>query len=1317
MSSRLSHRFYRILCWALVALQGLFPAQQAIAALTNLTDQPLFVTNSVPPNLMLVLSVEWPTGVVAAYNDNANTTTGYTCPGRSNSMGVCYFEARRYLGYFDPERCYSYYQSNGGTLNNKPDVPSTKTTGRNAAVVAQEYFRPTGSGSGTYSHLCDGKSFSGNYLNWATMHSIDEFRFAMTGGDRFIDTTSKTVIEKARQTGDGGNNQFPIKYISNNTITVSKTNIAAAGVANVTPFSSTNLYARIVTSSELNYWSDNATRGRILEISDVSDFTTNATFNYKYIVRVQVCDQNAPGGLEYNGASDYQPCQPFTDATGTTYYKPTGLIQKNASRMRFGVSAYQYDSTQTQPKGVLRARMKSVGPQLAVPSGTPGANANMEWNSDGTQIANPDSNSIGQSGVINYLNKFGKTNGYITYDTLSELYYAALRAVRNLDPPSDYVANLTTASYDGFPIYTTRQAVDDSDINARPIQYACQRTNFVGIADANTHTDVDLPGNTNSGYSGHPTGSGVSDPAGINVTTLDNQVGTLEGIGNIGTMSAGRSNTYHAAGLAYWANTQDILQDDPTKPWTIGKQTAQTYWMDVRETGSDGPVNSQMWLAAKYGGFSDINGDGKPANVATWHTNSDTLTGNTNTKTSPSNNGLRPDNWFSGDRPDTMIQSLQSIFNSVLSKSLSSSGASLSAINFQTSSNGGAYTVQYNSADWTGDVLGNTITVNAAGTPTVSNVWSAQSKLDIQAQTSTFWSSGRFIATYDPAKKAGVAFQLTSLNATQQGYLGASADQQSMLNYLRGNRSDEGTKYRVRTHLLGDIINSEATAVAPPSAAFSDAFNPGYGAFKTANASRATMVYVGSNDGMMHAINGDVSGGSGGGQEKWAYIPSFVLSGPSIPATPSTDGLAARARLTGFVHKYYVDQTPYVQDVDFSRTSGGTASAGGDWHTILVAGLNKGGRGFYALDISDPAAVTSEAAVASKVLWEFSDEDMGYSYGRPIIAKTAQYGWVVILSSGYNNVNGSNSNNRGRGYLYILNAKTGALLQKISTGAGTESNPSGFAHPAAFIPVTADYTIDYVYGGDLLGNVWRFDLTSSSGTYPAPTLFAQSTAPSGAAQMITVEPKIEIGANGNDRWVFVGTGKMLSTEDLTSVGQNTFYAFRDGSRTQVYGTGAGKQALPTGVTFPIGRDEMVQNTDLTLGVKSTVAQPMGWYYDLLSSSEKITTSLVANEGLVSWTAYLPATDPCAPGATSRTYVTDYDYGISRISVNNLTVQYLSSSSYLVKVQFVKDSSGKIRAVLTTGDPTTSGGQIQGLPGRFGRDLGVGTRVNWREILD
>lgn len=1339
------------------ALQTAVQINEAHALHTVIADQPIFVTNSVPPNLMLALSVEWPTGVVSAYKAEA---TAYT-------------PNNRYLGMFYPEFCYKYYKSSGATTYNTPDTPGTGTPVRNAVAAADEYFRPVANGTGTNNRECTGQAaFSGNFLNWATTHVLDTFRFAMTGGDRSIDTSTKTVLEKARHTGIGGHTQFPVMKILNNSTMVGK----------VSPFNWSYLNVRVTNgTTELNPFTDNATRGRIIQMNDRSDANFGSGTTYTYLARVQVCDSSAPG-LEYDGANDYKLCQGYpVGSASPTVYKPVGLIQKNSDKMRFGATGYLLDSADARAGGVLRARMKSVGPKLVIPNNTTTSNPNAEWDENtGVYVANPDpgdatasstasGTTISSSGVINYLNKFGKANGYKGKDPFSELYYAALRSLRNLDPVPQYIQSMTSVMYDGFPVITTSVTEPSgpnpalSQLNPLPIQYSCQQNNIVGIADTNCHTDVFVPGNTLSGYTGHPT-TGLTDPAvapnALDVTALGNKIGMLEfnqtSPGTLGTtyQSSSRKNTYHIAALAYWANTKDILVDDVSKPWTAGKQTVKSYFLDVREQGSDGTINNQMWLAAKYGGFEDRNSDGVPATVDTWHTNPDScstdssLCGHTNTLTSAANDGLRPDNFFTGNRPEKLIKSLSDIFNNVLSRSLSGAGASISTINFQSSTANGAYTVQYNAKEWTGDVKGNQITVDSTGTPVVTNVWSAQAKLDTKVSNSGAndgWDAQRKIVTWNTgATPGGVPFRLASLDAAQQTLLGSTAtDQQRMLNYLRGEKCHElGNTfvsgcashlnlYRVRTHLLGDIVSSEATVVGYPEAPYSGL--PGYTAFATqykTTTPRKRIVYVGANDGMLHAFDADVGSpadpgppavaavppGATAGEELWAYIPSFVLPGPSNPATPELDGLAARAASTSFTHKYYVDATPYVRDVDFKDTKDST-DADNNWKTILVGGLGKGGRGYYAIDVTNPADWTSETAVAGKVLWEFTDEDMGLSFARPVIVRTERDGWVVIVASGYNNTYGSNAANQGKGFLYILNPRTGALIEKISTGVGSASDPSGFAHPAAFLPDSTTFVTDYVYGGDLKGNLWRFDLRGTPTSYSAPTQIAALTdnAATPIPQPITIEPKIEIGANGVDRWVFIGTGKLLDSTDMADHQLQTFYAFRDGSRTQAYGSDSGQTVLPSGITFPANRSYLSEVTNLLDGYLKDDTKPMGWFYNL-HTDEKITTPLVANEGLISWNGYVPTTDPCAPGASSNLYVADYDTGLSRLSLSGIPAQYFTSATYLVKLQFVKDVKGKIRAVITTGDPT-GGNQISKLEGRFGRTAGTPVRVNWREILD
>lgn len=1430
----------RLIAKLLICTQILIPGMQtAQAAALSISDEPVTASLKVPPNLMFTLSVEWPTGVVAAYNDNASTETGATCPGRDGGIGVCYFSDRNYLGYFDPMVCYSYDSTN-------------------------KYFYP--SANATSSHSCTNK-WSGNYLNWASMHALDEFRFALTGGDRITDTATDTVIEKSLHTGTGGYDQFPIKRIRNTDYTGGTPTVPAVTPSSVSPKSWNQMYARVTNgNSPLTITGDINSTGRVLQVSNNTSFAESTITSGRYVMirlsgtnflslaEVQIFnssgtniatarpssaatqsstynsrtageaidgdtagdseskvthtnnDANAWWQLDLgsvqtiskitvwgrtsnqdrlsdvnvlvsNTSMSSTPLSTLTadpsigkffqagqapipfDATGeaSTMYvrvkacdpnyppssvsritctayggstKPTGLIQQNASRMRFGTTSYLNTNGSDLPGGVIRSAMKFVGPENIVPNGTNTTNAVKEINTDGTQPQNPDNASTPNSGVINYINRFGKPSGtYKSTDVLSEMVYEATRYIRNLSATTAFTAGQTiddsTAGLqnkDGFPVITDWSSWATSDVNKRPIQYACQKNYFVGIADSNTHKDTYVPGNTYTTATNHNPGT-LTDEHGINITTLDNEIGTAEGYADLALYSPGRGSTFHAAGLAWWMNSRDILPDDTAKPWTIGRQSVSTYWVDVRETGSVKPKSesgselpyNQMWQAAKYGGYKDArtvqttdrNLSTDPLTAAEWKTNS----------------GVDPDNYFIGSRPDKMIDSFTNIFQDINDRNVSSTAGAFSTQNLSVS--GAEYDVQFKVGKWIGDVTGKTITANAStGVLSTTKVWSAQAKLENQN-----WNTGRKIATFNGS---GVAFRAANLSTTQLGYLGANATAQgNLINYIRGDRTNEGSTFRKRDKVLGDIINSQAIYVgSSPADGYLDSYNPGFSTFKSTidalntNTGRKPAVYVGSNDGMLHAFNASVSGtdATNGGTELFAYIPSFVLSGPSNPATPTVDGLASRATNGVFTHKYMVDQTPVVASVDFART--GTAPSGGfanstasNWHTILVAGLNKGGRGFYALDITNPAA-TNEADAASKVLWEFTDDAMGYSFGQPVIVKTAKHGWVVLVTSGYNNTFGTISADKGKGFLYVLNARTGALLQRIATNAGDSTTPSGLAHITAFVPNYKDRTATEVYGGDLNGNLWRFDLTTAAGSttgYPAPTKFAELKDASGTAQPITIAPKVEIDKNLVKRWVFVGTGLLFDTTDLTTTGVQSFYALRDGTVTAPYTSSTASGGLPVNP-----RTSAVALTNLLTGITADTSKPMGWYYDLPvepnQPARRITAPLLANEGTIAWIARTPSTDACSPGATSSIYAVDYATGLSRLLNTSGTLIASTDSSTLITGLFsyrYSNNGGKIGIGYNTGNPSD---ETQTLKGNWNTFSGTPVRLQWREII-
>lgn len=1333
---------------------------------TTLADTPVYSTSNVPANLMLALSVEYPTGTVGAYTN----ATGYTAYSASNP----------FLGYFDPAKCYDY-----SLATNLPGTPD------------QGYFIPIGAvgAGGDCSSKSGGKTtyhWSGNMLNWATMTALDEFRQALTGGNRIVDTASSTVLLRSNLNSQSSTGNFPNKTIGGTS------NVAASTVIGDSNYSTLG-----------SVYLSSAAQGMTFVVSNNSSFANNSKNNQiatTYNAAVQVCVSGVTGvSLEGNCNSFHKT----TDYVGAgVYNKPEGLIQQNYTQIRVGATAYAFLNGQSQPNGVVRALLRDNGPTLyngygartLSPTISP-VNSYSEWSaSTGIFTNNPDSadsiygkapggtKAFTNSGVINYLNQFGYSNGYETNDTVSELYWATLAYYMQQKLDASYYTGLsTTNSMDtAFPVFTGIPANASSTPTVNdPIQYKCQSNAILTIGDVHTHYDTSVPSSPGPAtYTGHPSltplvvpGVTTVDAAGFTTqlgnypliekngsTAASNTMAGYLGVTALGTtleVSNTGTATYNMAGLAYYAHTKNIRFDPATNtPYA----KVSTYIVDVLEPGSyDGTTGNEIyypknlgknagpsmyWLAAKYGGFNDLNNDGVPYNQLTWDTNSS------------SGVNLRPDNYFPGNQPTLIQAGLQQIFNNVASTSQNGGAPTVTSTRALTNITLGTppfnspvsgfpiYTTLYTPISWVGDVTGYVGAVTAGGTVTqVSGTipWHAQLQLDTltQAVTGTGWNTGRRILSWDGTK--GVPFRLTNLSPTEQGYLanGSPGTAQQLLNYLRGDKTNETTNFRARPHILGDIVDSSAVLVQGASSpSYTETANPGYTAFSTLVAGRNPVVYVGANDGMLHAFAADFApptGVTGGGSELFAYVPSLLFKGPN--GTPSIDGLAALANLNGvstnnYSHHFYVDQTPQVSDIDFTLTGDGTVTpvsttATAKWHTLLVGGLGKGGKGIYALDVTNvPAAVNTTSSLVDEaalvvgsnktVLWEFTDTDMGYSYGAPLIVKTRKYGWVVLVTSGYNNVA---SGQNGHGYLYVLNAQTGALLQKIDTLAAGASltTPAGLTQATGYTQDVTDGTIDQVYAGDLLGNVWRFDLSEpailagvATGNYPSPTLFATLTDPTGAPQPITTAPRVETDIDstglGTLRWVFVGTGQFLATSDLTSTQKQTMYALRDGT-----GQAPATAGLPRSRTAASPYN-LVSNP-LTAALALTDSST-GWYYDLpgTAGSSGGTERIVVNPDsaagvpIIAWASITPSPDPCS--LLGNIYAVDFSTG--------QTVIYGTGTSLVPSISTPTATTGVQVVQLPNGTYSILYGQTGGLPATASIKPPFGgnslLRVNWREIL-
>jgi type IV pilus assembly protein PilY1 len=680
--------------------------------------------------------------------------------------------------------------------------------------------------------------------------------------------------------------------------------------------------------------------------------------------------------------------------------------------------------------------------------------------------------------------------------------------------------------------------------------------------------------------------------------------------------------------------------------------------------------------------------------------------------------------FFSASDPDSVVSSLGSALAGVNARIASASAAATSTLEPVAGDNL-AYTASYTTVDWTGDLAAREIDLTS-GTISSTPAWSAQTKLDsatrnfCDGRTIKLFRSGAtnnltdFSWNTSQCDSSGNATGTasTGLNSSEQAYFGASqiallsqytsmtdgtsgtVNQRSaaagaaLVNFLRGERGNEGFTrndanafFRTRAHVLGDIADAQPVYVKVPFANYTDT---GYSDFKTNNASRTPMVYVGANDGMLHAFYaGTSTTDANGGNEAWSFIPTTVLPNLYKLADTSYSNL----------HQFYVDATPVAADVYDSSTS--------TWKTILVGGLNNGGQGYYALDITDPAN--------PKGLWEFehgsscypasttSDCHLGYTYGNPIVTKLSDGRWVVLVTSGYNNVNSPSISGDGQGYLYVLNAITGAIIYKIGTGYGDATTPSGLGKINAYVSDTlTDNTAERVYGVDLQGNLWRFDV---NGTQTA-TLVAVAKDSTGARQPITVKPELSLVGSPPSPFVYVATGRYLGSSDTSDTQTQSIYGIKDSlTSTTIADLRSSLKTMTITQT----------DTTRTIACTSNCNSSDGWFVDLPESGERVNIDMQLQLGTLLVGSNVPESSACSIGGHSWTNFFDASTGL-RVSGAASMGQYLSAS-LIVGFNVVRLGDGRVIAETTL----NTGGTPAPTEMPISSGTPTGKRISWREL--
>ncbi len=490
--------------------------------------------------------------------------------------------------------------------------------------------------------------------------------------------------------------------------------------------------------------------------------------------------------------------------------------------------------------------------------------------------------------------------------------------------------------------------------------------------------------------------------------------------------------------------------DDPTSyTYNIGDSTA-------------GLLEEPLWYAAKYGSFKDSNDNKKPDLPAEWDQDGDG----------------RPDGFFSANNPADLGPSLAR-FLDVIATTTSSASVALNTINLLGDTR--IYQARFDSDFWFGDLVA--FPVGEDGS-LEDPVWHGRDTVTAQARA----GDRRIITSYedsDPSHRDGVPFRWDDLAEPQQDRLRVMCKDcapvseeagRALLDYARGEDDDEvrnGGDFRDREYLLGDIVNSEPAYIGPPRSYLPDGLEADpYSVFADAHKNRTPVLYAGANDGMLHGFDVEV-GAATEGSELFGYVPRA--------AYPKLSRLAKLDQRTH--HQFYVDGAIVAADVHLG--------SGLKWRTILVAATAAGGPGVFALDITDPEAFRSnESDAAGRVLWDIVGditddssedvegddgfEDLGYTFSKPAVVRlpNSSHGgaWAAVFGNGYESAD-------GKAVLYIVDAATGERLEAVEADGGPDNGLSSVSP----IDHDGDAVVDYIYAGDLRGNLWRFEPNDGGG--------------------------------------------------------------------------------------------------------------------------------------------------------------------------------------------------------------------------------------------
>ncbi|MDR2187705.1 MAG: hypothetical protein LBE62_06585 [Azonexus sp.] len=731
--------------------------------------------------------------------------------------------------------------------------------------------------------------------------------------------------------------------------------------------------------------------------------------------------------------------------------------------------------------------------------------------------------------------------------------------------PSYYIGSgsVGSSTNTGKQLNTTREGTTNKYVYTSPIQYRCQRNFNIVITDGDPTQDSTHAGITNQYVPGY--GNTLKYTDGISWQQRDVAGGPLVSKNfkvceNKDTASIVGCNphTYASSGGTKSYSTGGAVQD----------AAKYAYMRDFKVEGLHGvDGDGKSWDDPKY----------PPQNVITY------TVGFAIDKPSLASAALvGGGKYYTAENKAQLTAALNNAITEIGNITSNAGGAAADGASLSTADK--VFQPVFHPTGWYGELR--CFKLNAAD---ASDVPCDNPKADFPAPGNRNIVSAN-VDGGGTNKFAFIAGSIGSMTTEQQTALGANTTERTnVINFIRGQNV---SGFRTRPNgILGDIIDGQPLVVGVPSGQTTDT---AYTTFKTAHGGRS-VVYIGANDGMLHAFaTKDMI-------EIFGFVPS--------PVYPKLKTLTATNYGTSLdnPHAYHVNGVLRQQDLKL-----------GSWMTLLVGGLAQGGQGWFALNATNPTA-TSKADDLIK--WEFtdkSDPDLGYTFGAPIIynirTSTTDAVPVVLLPNGYKSDYTDGAVGANNATLFIVHADNGALQQaKITAPSGWGlSSPAGVDFPA-------DGVLDYVYAGDQSGRLWRFDLTATNGIVPTPQLVFAA----GAGHPIIERPVIQVVKDKDGKFlgnlVIFGTGSLLEGADRLDNTTQTMYGVLDRADTNgdLGTTTLGRadlaqrlveEAVVSGGDQTPGTYRRIYPADSAappLDLTDPTSAKLGWFLDLPVLSERL----------------------------------------------------------------------------------------------------------------